>query len=412
MTHSASTYLETADRIGRRLCRDAVWDGDQCTWLGWSMEPEGGTWQPVRCTAGVEPYGGTSGIGLFLARLWQRTRDPIERTAAEGAARRADEGAAALDGPSAVGLHSGLVGLGYALVEIGVALDDEQWVARGLAHVRRAAALPCDPQALDVVGGSAGAVPVLVDLAHRFREPALLEAAVRHATFLRDQALRSARGCAWNTLPALGEPPLLGYSHGVAGIVVALLEVGVLTGDPSLVEAAREGLRYERSYFRPAEDNWPDLRTFDAPPKPVPSCMTAWCHGAPGIGLARLRTDALLGGDAEVRAELAAAVRATAASLVGGGDFSLCHGIFGNAELLLEVGRRWGRPDVCAPALAAADRAIATIEAARRPWPCGVQGAGETPGLMIGTAGIGHFYLRLADPRVPSVLLPWPAAAK
>jgi lantibiotic modifying enzyme len=38
-------------------------------------------------------------------------------------------------------------------------------------------------------------------------------------------------------------------------------------------------------------------------------------------------------------------------------------------------------------------------------WPCGTH-SGETPNLMLGLAGIGYFYLRLAVPQVPSVLLP------
>ena len=42
----------------------------------------------------------------------------------------------------------------------------------------------------------------------------------------------------------------------------------------------------------------------------------------------------------------------------------------------------------------------------RNPWPCGVMSGGETPNLMLGTAGIGYFYLRLYDAAaVPSVLL-------
>jgi hypothetical protein len=32
------------------------------------------------------------------------------------------------------------------------------------------------------------------------------------------------------------------------------------------------------------------------------------------------------------------------------------------------------------------------------PWPCGIRGAGETPGLMLGLSGIGDFYLALDDP--------------
>jgi lantibiotic modifying enzyme len=43
---------------------------------------------------------------------------------------------------------------------------------------------------------------------------------------------------------------------------------------------------------------------------------------------------------------------------------------------------------------------------ARLPWPCGIPNGGETPALLTGLAGIGHFYLRLADPEtVPSVLI-------
>lgn len=38
-------------------------------------------------------------------------------------------------------------------------------------------------------------------------------------------------------------------------------------------------------------------------------------------------------------------------------------------------------------------------------WICGVAGGCETPGLMIGLAGIGYGLLQLAEgPRLPSVL--------
>ena len=47
------------------------------------------------------------------------------------------------------------------------------------------------------------------------------------------------------------------------------------------------------------------------------------------------------------------------------------------------------------------------FEKRRIPWPCGLPDANETPDLMLGLAGIGYFYLRLAAPaKIPSVLLP------
>jgi lantibiotic biosynthesis protein len=33
---------------------------------------------------------------------------------------------------------------------------------------------------------------------------------------------------------------------------------------------------------------------------------------------------------------------------------------------------------------------------------------GETPGLMLGLAGIGYSYLRLCDPAIPSILIVQP----
>jgi hypothetical protein len=37
------------------------------------------------------------------------------------------------------------------------------------------------------------------------------------------------------------------------------------------------------------------------------------------------------------------------------------------------------------------------------PWPCGTH-SGETPNLMLGLAGIGHFLLRLAKPATPPLI--------
>jgi lantibiotic modifying enzyme len=57
------------------------------------------------------------------------------------------------------------------------------------------------------------------------------------------------------------------------------------------------------------------------------------------------------------------------------------------------------------------EQGIEKIEHQDLRWPCGVTDGDETPNLMLGTAGIGYFYLRLYDPgNVPSVLiLPVPA---
>jgi lantibiotic modifying enzyme len=41
----------------------------------------------------------------------------------------------------------------------------------------------------------------------------------------------------------------------------------------------------------------------------------------------------------------------------------------------------------------------------QRGWRCGVPLHVETPGLMMGLAGIGDGLLRVAEPRLPSILM-------
>jgi class II lanthipeptide synthase len=61
--------------------------------------------------------------------------------------------------------------------------------------------------------------------------------------------------------------------------------------------------------------------------------MTAWCHGAAGIGLARLGSLPYLD-DPTLRGEIDAALKSTLTQGIGG-DHTLCHGASGHLETLL-----------------------------------------------------------------------------
>ena len=72
---------------------------------------------------------------------------------------------------------------------------------------------------------------------------------------------------------------------------------------------------------------------------------------------------------------------------------------------MLEASSQLNRPELRQVAEQIAHSGVNTYHAQNLPWPCGVAGAGECPNLMLGLAGIGYFYLRLAAPEeVPSVL--------
>src|SRR5262252_8350865 len=110
-------YLETADTIGARLCRDAIWSGNRCNWLGDSMEFVGSRWQVTHRIFGPELYHGTAGIGLFLAYMFASTQDSIFKKTAEGALNCAVSQTDRFDLSTAFGFYSGVTGIAYALME-------------------------------------------------------------------------------------------------------------------------------------------------------------------------------------------------------------------------------------------------------------------------------------------------------
>lgn len=399
MSKWTSDFLAAADRIGARLCRDAIFAGDHCNWIGASMEWDDGEWTVVERAFGSDLYAGTSGIALFLARLSEHTRDAVQRRTARAAFLHARSSLASRDVSRDMGLYSGVTGIVYALAEGGeVFLDD--LAGLGLDTLRTLPFTVSRPGDTDVISGGAGAILGLLAIARRRPEQSFLNVAMRLGDSLIERAYRRDGVCSWRS----GEFPVIddltGLSHGAAGIALSLLELWAATGEARFRDAAEAGFAYERSLFSEHDGNWPDLRLTE-PSSPragqTPTYMTAWCHGAAGIGLSRLRAFQLTSDDS-YRCEAQAAVQTTTRELrkAASSGYSLCHGTFGNAELLLAAS------DVLADQTCRdLAEAIALEAAASHPkdehWLCGVPGGGETPNLMLGIAGIGYHFLRLYD---------------
>ena len=404
-------FLETADRIGSRLCRDALWSGNQCNWLGWAVDVVGASWSGVHRAQTANIYDGTAGIALFLGRLFSFTQDRLHRDAAIGALNQALARAEVIPEQMRPSVYSGVAGIAWAAIEVGRILGDDRMVARGLNDLKASAAGPPNAAALDIIGGSAGTIQLLLDIAHRYDQPGLVDMAEVHGKFLLHTAVKSDAGWSWDTLPGQSEKHLCGYGHGASGIGCALLELWAETDDDEYRRAGLKAFDYERSLFSPQDHNWPDLRTMTGfMPTGKPVYAMAWCHGGPGIGLARLRSVELTENQ-ETLTDLNEAMQITAASCTNvvfpaSGNLCLCHGIGGNADLLLAASDIYGRRDLRQIAESAGHQAISQIQAPNLPWPCGVTTGGETPNLMLGLAGIGHFFLRLYDSeKIPSILL-------
>jgi type 2 lantibiotic biosynthesis protein LanM len=416
MSEPNPLFLDTAAAIGAKLCRDALWDGPRCNWLGASMEPVGTAWTVVQRAFGPEVYSGTSGIGLFLGRLYQLTGERVYRTAARGAISQASSRLDDIGASLRIAFYSGLTGIAFVLDQLGGIFEDEELSVRGLRMLNDLAASELDNQEIDIISGNAGAIPALLALYQQHRQEFLLDLAQRLGDILLEKANKQEIGWSWPTVGVPAEHDLTGFAHGAGGIAWALVELAHVTGEGRFREAAQAAFRYEQHWFNPQYENWPDFRQTEGiwpGTASGPNYGMAWCHGAPGIGLSRLRAFAILK-DGAVRAQAEAALRTTARALQPAGgwvNYSLCHGMSGNAELCLLASQILESPSYRQLAEQVGLQGITQYQQQNLPWPCGIMGGGETPNLMLGLAGIGYFYLRLYNPQaVPSILVVGPGA--
>lgn len=402
-------YLEAALRLGRDVAAAAIWSGGRCTWVGaMPEEGPGGSVALAYSSFGPDLYAGTAGVGLVLAELFDAggTAEPELRRAALGALGHALSRAEEISGPGRLGAYGGRLGIAFAAARAGRVLDEPELVAGAAALVARLD-YEAGPLAHDLLGGRAGGILALLALHELGVEEATPARAVTLGEELVTGAERDRMGWSWPSLAAPEDRNLTGLSHGAAGIGLALLELERAGGGARFGSAAEGAFAYERSLYDPRARNWPDLRELAPDGRPAdapPPCATLWCHGAPGIALSRLRA-CELGNSDGCEDEARRALATTAESLdhqLGGWNYSLCHGLAGNAEVLAEGAGLLGED----PAIVGevADAGIERHLDAGDPWPLGVHD-GHSDCLMLGRAGTAYWYLRLYDPRRPSMLL-------
>jgi len=416
---------DAAIRIGQTLCREAIWDvtGRLCNWMGRPSPSDARGAGPNGLTSaalGPDLYAGSAGVALFLAQLHALTDDDVCNRTALGAIARSIR---QLDrspptGPaSPLAFFLGHLGVAYAARRVGALIGQDDLDAHVESILDRVAESTSAPHLLDVNGGNAGAIPVLLALGQTPGLESCHGLAIALGEELCLSAIRQGNACIWEpdsaTGPGAAAAPLTGLSHGAAGIGLALFELHAATGRIEFLETARGAFAYEDSLFDAQRNNWPDLRT----PEPSdrsnarPHFAVAWCHGAPGIALSRLRAAAL--DPARSQDYLASARCAIATTLVAidenfqypRSDATLCHGLSGLGEVILIASQLLDEPSYHSRAVALAE-ALIDRHASSGDWPSGVPSGGPNPSLMLGLAGIGYWLLRLHDPaKVPPFLL-------
>ncbi|MEM8963378.1 MAG: type 2 lanthipeptide synthetase LanM family protein, partial [Acidobacteriota bacterium] len=392
---STDRLIELASTIGEALATNCLEERESIRWLG--LQPTmAGAYQIALSGTGL--YSGQPGITLFLAYLAALSdHDRLRAVAELSCATLLDD--VRHDTPAdirKIGAFDGLTGLLFTFVHLASLWQRSDLLEHALDLCARIDPWIDDDQRFDVVHGAAGTILALAAIHDMRPRPAILETMVRCGDHLLAHARHDENGASWLTSPE-ATVPLAGFAHGTAGIATALVELAARVDEGRFLEVAHQALRYERGLFSPEHGNWPDLRT-DAK---QPHDLYYWCHGAPGIGLGRtlvLRHE----DNAECREDLELALRATTAHGFGL-NHSLCHGDLGNLDIL-RVAATTTHADWLHEIIDTQATRLAT-EISEYGWRCGLPMEVESPGLMVGLAGVGYGLLRLAEPRrVPSLL--------
>jgi lantibiotic modifying enzyme len=257
---------------------------------------------------------------------------------------------------------------------------------------------------LDILSGSAGAILALLALADEMAGGRFVEIAAACGDHLVATQLHTHWGSNW---PSRDGRLLAGFAHGAAGTAYALVRLYQATGKRAYLEAALRAHRYERAVYSPIHRNWPLVRAAGHLPGNVSVLMTAWCHGAPGILLARaLVRDAVAEEDPDIAGEIEVAMNTTT-KLPGNAGDHLCCGNVGRCDVLFTAGRQLENPAAvdAAKAIAAKAQRNAIRRGRFQLVSSGYEHVVFEPGFFQGLSGIGYELLRLAAPsRLPSIL--------
>lgn len=395
--------LSYAEQIGEQLVEMLQPSSSKAPWKTFEFTATGKRFVDIS----EDLYAGAAGICLFLAYLDAIQPRPEFRRAAERALAYSIEQRST----HFVGAFQGTAGLIYLLTHLTHLWDQPELLKLAIELSDELIPRISSDAYFDILHGVAGVIPVMLNLAELTAGKGIdcanlcAQHLLKHATY---QSSSQNSSMSWShNPPELAQGNLTGFSHGAGGIGWALIQLGCYTKQSEYIAAGRQAFAYEATLFDPEERDWYDLRTsamvFGANKKHF---ANGWCSGAGGIGLSRITSWAALGKvDDDILRDAYMALNATMRNFQKLGNDSLCHGRAGNAELFLRFSKLRDEPYLQMEANVQAQSQWRSFERSRY-WICGSGGNDVLPGLMIGLAGIGLHFLRLAYPEyVPSPLL-------
>lgn len=356
-------------------------------------------------------YAGQGGVALFFSMYYRVSGEDFFRRLALSllepyrARLLQRDGAERLVREQGLGAAAGLGAALYMLEKVARLCGEAELMADAGRLVERLtpALLELDAD-FDLLYGSGGLILPLLSLHDGMQTEEPLAKAVMAGRFLVERRTAAENGLrAWRgrRISVMDGKLLTGFSHGAAGIAYALFKLYERSGDEAFLAAGMEAVLYEQSQFSREAGNWPDYRqTGEA----VFQYANNWCHGAPGIVLARIGGLAVADNPA-IREEIEIGLKTLTADEQEATYDHLCCGEAGRLDVLMAAAQKLRRPHLYGRARRRLEKML---------WRSVERGKFLLPpaesrykiGLFCGMAGIGYVLLRFLYPdKVPCVLL-------
>jgi hypothetical protein len=384
--------LKICQRLGDRICREAIWDEEKCTWLMQNSETS------LFSSLSDTLYDGVSGIVWYLAQLYQVTKQEKYRTTAIGGAVFLAQRLSVQKNHT---FYQGLTGIIYVVSHVSKQCNAPELRPLILPFLKINERDLKGEKESDLLGGLAGTLVGLNFLVKEFPEAYNLEYQMKLiANEIENRVCIDHRGASWNSLSNDAHTHnLCGLSHGSIGVALALNELQQTFKVHNYTPLIQSALSYEEAWFVENNEKWPDLRFGE---NYVTTSTSFWCHGAPGIALARksIYKDESIKQYPNLMKACIEEIHQELDSLNNehsSNSFSVCHGITGNAWVLQLLEEFSGK------------RKKNTLRDIQQHASTTIESEGELNyGFFTGITGIGCFLLDIitGENRSKSLLLP------
>lgn len=278
--------------IKRRLLENAVWNKEktEVSWYSVNIKfQERLTWS-IRFMD-MYLYDGLAGMLLLMSALKQVEKDKgveeICRALKERLFRYTEAGVQSLESlqSKSTGAYTGESSIVYTYLTLYQLTQESSYLDYAKNHSRIVEKLLEEDTNYDLLSGNAGAAQVMLNLYEITGDRDYVSMAEKAIDIVEKAAEKQEKGIGW-TVEA-GIPPMSGMAHGNAGIMMPVISLWKITGNKKYEQLAEEIWQYEAYLYDEEKNNWMDVRNG----KDIGDNIgpVAWCHGAGGILLSRLK---------------------------------------------------------------------------------------------------------------------------